>query len=220
MRAVLLALIAVVAVSGRSIAATAHSNSVSINATAPSTTFGDFYFNWRGYDSQTVYFWFTGETLTTNDTASFRMQKQASGATNITYLIKTNGFTITTNSVTFSLSVTNIPPDGTYKAELQLNDGTTYRSYAKGQVQVVQSLYRDDGLTWTNSGSVYVSLADANYLAALTNITATAPLSVSGTGRTRALTYSTNATPTSGTLNGTNGVYWTRNTTNYWLLFP
>lgn len=169
-------------------AVTVKPTTCTVDVSAPSPAWGDFNMNWRGYDDQTVTFVFKSGTnnytgIDSSATTSWKMQRSASGSTNVTYMLKTTGFTVTTSNIIFSVVHTNIPPDGSYKAELQQDDGTSLRSFAKGQVNVSESLFREGGATWTNSGQ-WVSIGDAAYLGALTNGDATGGmLSVSKTGR-------------------------------------
>lgn len=114
----------------------------------------------------------------------------------------TNG----TATATFSASAMNYAP-GRYVYEVGTTSNAVVSVFRQGVLEIVGSPYA------TGAGSVSWT---TNFPWALISAT---PTTLAGYGITDALT-STNAIPTSGTLDGTNGVYWTRNTTNYWLLFP
>jgi len=114
--------------------------------------FTDFRFRWTGYDSQDVKF--TVETTSgtgyvmTGYTATFKATKRASGATNVVYISKgTSDCTISLSNVTFTVAYSNVPPNGTYNAELLLIDSANglYRTLARGTIFVRESLYASDG---------------------------------------------------------------------------
>ena len=144
-----------------------------LNLTTMSDEWNDFRFKWNGYDSQSVIF-----TVVTNSgatqyytmtglTATFRADKQVSGGTNITYI--SNGAsdcTISGSNVSFTVAYTNVPPNGTYKAELILIDSGNgqYRTLGRGTILVRESLYANDGsdFTFPSLTSTLGDLADVN----------------------------------------------------------
>lgn len=193
-----------------------------VNVASPSAAWGDFNWNWRGQDDQSITIYFKSGTavytgISPTATTRFKMLKQAagpSGTTNVVVYLKTDGFTLTTSNITFSIVHTNIPPDGSYKCEVQQDDGTYIRSFAKGMINVSQSIYRGDDASWTNS-TYYQFLSDLNYSNTLTEINQGAYIQVTGTGRARTVAVTgmvsaadadylgalTNASITNGTAN-------------------
>ena len=71
------------------------------------------------------------------------------------------------------------------------------------------------------AGATALQPADTNTLAAIAYVDSATGgcVQVDGTGLTGSLAFTNETTTACGIYNGTNGVFWTKNETNYWLLF-
>ena len=99
---------------------------------------------------------------------AFKVSKYvATSSVPIAYVYQTN-ITIATSNLTWFTSRTNIPPDGTYNAELFAYEGSTTnyaRTLAQGRIKVTHSLYRDEDGTFPYPNVTnmldYLTIADA-----------------------------------------------------------
>lgn len=217
------------------------SNVKTVDVSKVTGQFDSFDFKWIGYNSQSVTFYTTTGTNAfdlTGESVAFKLS--AVTTQQVTYVSMStsqSNITISGNSATMTIPYTNVPPNRQYQAELFAWDGVntnSTRTLAQGHVTVFQSIYgNNDSMFKFPSDSNYVwftqSALQAHTTAVGTNVhgLGTASLSAStafataaqGTKADTAI-QPTNAIPTRGSLNGTNGVYWVNNSTNYWLLFP
>jgi hypothetical protein len=117
-----------------------------------SDDFSDFRFRWTGYNSQSVTF-----TIATTAgvgynmagyTAAFTATKRTSAGTNVIYVSKgAADCTVSGSNVSFTVTYAEVPPNGTYNAELILMDSgnALYRTLGRGTVFVRESLYASSG---------------------------------------------------------------------------
>ena len=141
--------------------------------------FSDFNFIWHGFEDQLVsYYTVTNQTNYITIApyyGMFRMSKRVSGGSNVVYVQKNAGdITISNSNLFFSVSRTNVPPNGDYFAQLLLMDTTgtnAIRSLAAGHVRVGQSLWgTNDSLynypaytSWQTNGLAVGSVQTVNF---------------------------------------------------------
>ncbi len=122
----------------------------------------DFSWKWYGYEDQAVSITF--DTTLATYTCGFKLSR-----TNACFINTTN-ITVTTSNLTWTVSRTNVPPNGLYEAELWAYEGAstnTARTLAQGKVQVLRSLYQEGDSTFpwpakTNDLSQYLLISRAN----------------------------------------------------------
>ena len=127
-------------------------------------SWSDFSFKNAGYDNQEYKFTYTGIDLTNGMSFAFRLAKPMGGP--IYNEIASTAFTDTSNTISWSIAHSNIPPTGVYYGELlayTTANSNTYRSIAQGKLNVTWSLYLIDSdyfasVSGTNAtvGEVYV----------------------------------------------------------------
>lgn len=140
-------------------------NNATLTLDSLGNDFTDFYFTINAYEDQEFTF-----TIETNDNKSldissesalFKSKKRVAGGSNLVFILKNVGdITMSTSNITFSLSKTNIPPDGIYKSQLVLTDNTTnvLRNLGRGIIDVQESLFDDVDGTFQNPG--FTNLTD------------------------------------------------------------
>jgi len=108
---------------------------------------------------------------------AFKVSRLVHDSTQTTAFINTTNITRSTTNIVWFLDATNIPPNGTYMAELWSYTGasTNYsRTLAQGRVTVINSLYDDEDATfpWPTRAtnlSDYATIAYVNALPQVTN---------------------------------------------------
>jgi hypothetical protein len=102
-----------------------------------------------------------------------------------------------------------------------------FRAISPGGANAINSYYRHvfmagvsgDGSGWTNITAAQVGAASNN----AAGIAAAGGVTNGAAGKTLttfSFTMTNGTAQADGVLNGSNGVYWTRGTTNYWITFP
>ncbi len=125
-----------------------------VNTASPSPDFGDFSFKWRGYEDQAVTLVFTNLSPAPQY-AVFKASRKIAGTTNVAYITKNVGdITVSGTTCRFSVSHGEIPPDGTYLAEIRAvtAETNTLRVLGQGKIQILDSLFDDADGTWAGGG--------------------------------------------------------------------
>lgn len=135
-------------------------NSKTIDIAKLKNDFKDYKFNLKGFDSQHFTFTFinngVAETVTSLSFAFKASQRR--GSSNLVFIsIANSDITKATNSIDFGFAATNVPPDGTYKAEILAFEGANTnlsRTFGRGTLVVLESLYDDVDGTFPFPGTI------------------------------------------------------------------
>lgn len=125
-----------------------HSNTATVNIDKITGNWDSFNWKWAGYDSQTNSMIIQNNSGGINLTGFIANGKisRYSETGLVTYFAATN-MTINNSNIMWTVSYTNIPPNGTYLCEGFLYEGATTnptRTIWQGKVTVFDSIYGDD----------------------------------------------------------------------------
>ena len=111
-------------------------------------SFRQWRFKLEGFSDQD--FRFTTTVDYSSYSAAFKIARTV-GTGQVAYVaLSGSQITVGTNEISFDLSRTNVPPNGTYSSEIWLYDSTTNnaRTLGRGTIQVTDSLYDDSDSTF------------------------------------------------------------------------
>jgi hypothetical protein len=136
-----------------------NTNTKTIDALKPSADFNDFNFRWRGTEDQCMYFTVTNLSLS-QCVAVFKASRKVAGGSNTCYVLEYGVVSATNKTIRYFVSHTNVPPDGTYQAEIRISNAATnlFRTLAQGKVSVTDSLFDDSDGSW--AGRTGLNLSD------------------------------------------------------------
>lgn len=131
---------------------TSHSNINTVDVSKITGRWDSWNWKWAGYNSQTCTIYFTdgGSSLSVaGDNILFKIARDTETG-QVTYINNTN-VTAATASCAWSVSFTNIPPNGDYLAELWSYSGSETnftRTLGQGKITVFNSIYGNDDSTY------------------------------------------------------------------------
>lgn len=165
-------------------------SSATVEVTKVTGNFDSYRFKWIGQDDQEVRLYFTnvGIPFTFSATDQLCSRISRAGTIYVDLLPTNNHFVTNGNYLYYTISRTNIPPNGNYQMETWMYTGANTnmaRTLAQGEVTISKSLYQDtnaypfpstisnmtDYLTITNAVLTYAQITNVVLRAAVTEST-------------------------------------------------